>query len=139
MNLTADRLEVQKGERIRATLVGASWTVGASPHTANELEDVGFHVVSLSDTLPAGTDWQPGALPLPGFPQTLLFAELEAKDGSSYRLALTDDLTVARAWPAPPSSASSPLHPYAVSAGASAIAEGRILVFRIAYPIGRAA
>ena len=92
---------MQKGERIRAALVGATWTVVAAPHTANELEDVGFRVVSLVDTLPADADWQQGEIDAPGFPNTALWAELEAKLTASFQGNLTEDLYVARAWLAP--------------------------------------
>ena len=125
LNLTPDRLDVQKGERIRAALVGATWTTGASPHAANELEDVGFHVVSLVDVLPAGADWQQGKLDPPGFPNTLLWSELEAKSAASFQRNLTEDLYVARAWPAPSSPASArTLHPYDVEAGPPALVAG---------------
>ncbi len=141
MNLTSDRLDVQKGERIRAALVGASWTVVASPHTANELEDVGFHVVSIVDTLPADTDWQQGKIDAPGFPNTALWAELEAKSTASFQRNLTEDLYVARAWLAPSSATrtSRPLHPYSVEPGAPAVVEGREIAFRVAYVFGREA
>ena len=142
MHLTADRLDVQKGERIRATLVGATWTVVASPHTANELEDVGFRVVSLVDALPADVDWQQGKLDPPGFPNTLMWGELEAKSTASFQRNLTEDLYVARAWSAPSSSSASSsgnLHPYDVDAKAPSIVEGRVIAFGIAYALGRQA
>ncbi len=141
MHLTADRLDVQKGERIRATLVGATWTVVASPHVTNELEDVGFRVVSLVDALPADADWQQGNLAAPGFPNTLLWAELEAKATASLQRNLTEDLYVARAWSSPRSSSTSsrPLHPYGVDAGAAAVVEGRVIAFSVAYVLGREA
>ena len=105
MNLTPTRLDVQKGERIRVTLFGASWTIGASAHTANEPEDVGFHVRSLVHTLPAGPVGYPsGEMDPPGFPNTILWAELEAKQTASLQTQLTEDLYVARAWPAPATS-----------------------------------
>jgi hypothetical protein len=140
MNLTPDRLDVQKGERIRAALIGATWTVVAGVHTANELEDVGFRVVSLVDALPADADWQQGAIGAPGFPNTALWAELEAKSTASFQRNLTEDLYVARAWLAPSSSRSAiPLHPYAVDATAPAVVEGRVIAFRVAYVFGRQA
>ena len=144
MNLTADRLDVQKGERIRVTLFGASWTIGASAHTANELEDVGFHVRSLVDTLPAGPDWLPGKMDPPGFPNTILWAELEAKQTASLQTQLTEDLYVARAWPAPatsPAASSHPLHPYDVEPWPPLVSLEalRVYAFRIAYVLGREA
>jgi hypothetical protein len=140
MNLTSDRLDVQKGERIRAALVGATWTVAASPHTANELEDVGFRVVSLVDALPTGADWQQGKLDPPGFPNTALWAELDPKSTASFQRNLTEDLYVARAWLAPSSTTSArPLHPYAVDASGPAVVEGRVIAFRVAYVFGRQA
>jgi len=142
VHLTADRLDVQKGERIRATLIGATWTVVASPHTANELEDVGFRVVSLVDALPHDTDWQKGKLDPPGFPNTLVWGDLEAKSTASFQRNLTEDLYVARAWLAPsssPASSSGSLHPYDVDAREPSIVEGRVIAFGVAYPLGRQA
>ena len=140
MNLTNDRLDVQKGERIRAALVGASWTVTASAHTANELEDVGFRVVSLVDALPSDADWQQGKLDAPGFPNTLLWGELEAKTTASLNRNLTEDLYIARAWPAPSSGASAAtLHPYDVDARGPSVVEGRVIAFGVAYALGREA
>ena len=154
MKLTADRLEVTEGERIRVALLGSTWTVTASPHVAGELEDVGFRVISLSDTLPAGDDWTPGALDVPAsFPQTALWAELEAKASASYQFQLTEDLYVLHAWEAPGWSSSStsssssgtsahPLHPYDVDPVPPdpvppAVVEGRVMAFRRAYVWGR--
>ena len=139
MQLTGDRLDVQKGERIRAALVGATWTVVAGPHVANELEDVGFRVVSLADTLPTDADWQQGKIDPPGFPNTALWAELEATSTASFQRNLTEDLYVSRAWPSPRSSSSGPLHPYAVEARSPAVVEGRVIAFRVAYVFGREA
>jgi hypothetical protein len=140
VNLTSDSLDVQKGERIRATLVGATWAVAASPHTASALEDVGFRVVSLVGALPADADWQQGKVDPPGFPNTLLWGELEAKASASLGRNLTEDLYVARAWSAPSSLASArPLHPYDVIAGEPSVACGRVIAFGVAYVLGRAA
>ena len=142
MELTANRLSVAKGERIRVTLMGATWTVVASPHVANELEDVGFHVLTLADQLPPDPAWQAGKMDPPGFPQTLLYAELAAKQTASLRLDLTEDLYVARAWPAPatPATSSRPLHPYDVQPWPPIVSlEGLVCAFRTAYVLGREA
>ena len=97
-------------------------------HTANELEDVGFRVVSLVNTLPADADWQQGAIGAPGFPDTALWAELEAEPNSILPAEPDPRISTSRALGSPSSSRSaSPLHPYAVDAHvrAKAVVEGR--------------
>ncbi len=153
MKLTSERLDVERGEQLRAVLVVHPSVIqvvaaGGFDHLRHELEDVGFRVLGLFGDAPAGPGWSAAAgMPTPGDLEWLLYAELEATRGDSFQRALTDDLRVARAWPLEGAATETPgqaggrarvPHPYAVDrAHGTGLLGGRMLVFGVAYPLTR--
>ncbi len=151
MKLTSERLDVERGEQLRAVLVVHPSVLqvvaaGGLEHLRHELEDVGFRVLGLFGDAPAGPGWSAAAgMPTPSDLEWLLYAELEATRGDSFQRALTDDLRIARAWALGGADAEAPgegrarvPHPYAVDrTHGTGLLGGRMLVFGVAYPLTR--
>jgi hypothetical protein len=139
--LSADRLDVIAGERIRTALIVSTVMVtvlsaGGVESLRRELEDVGFRDVRVFVDRP--DSWRGGSdVPRPDGLEWLLFAELVPKFTASFQRQLTEQVRVADAWDArldgiPPL----PLfHPYAVALCVAARFAGAVHGFAIAYPI----
>jgi hypothetical protein len=144
VQLTSTRLEVTKGERIRAVLlvhpsIVAVLAAGGPDHLRHELEDVGFRVLHLFMEFPL--DWHRGGdIPAPSDLEWLLWTELEPRSSASFRRELTEDLRVVDAWTLDEEIARPLARPhlfYSLERGAAALLDGRVIVFGIAYPLTR--
>jgi hypothetical protein len=151
VRLTSDRLEVTKGERVRAVLIVHPSQVsvaaaGGTAHLAHELEDVGLQVVGLFTEYPAAQGWRHGrSVPAPDGLEWRLYVELAAMVSASLNRNLTEDLRVAEAWPLEADaigptrtlSPAAPPQPYAIDAAhGDGVLAGRLVAFGVAYPAG---
>lgn len=141
MLLTADRLDVVAGERLRAVLVvsppmAAVLTMGGLPRLRSELEDIAFRSAQLFFDRPAS--WRFGGdVTRPDVPEWLLFADLVPTQTASLRRELTGEVRVADAWDARLDGdvAPEPFHPYAASPCATARFGGAVRAYAAAYPM----
>jgi hypothetical protein len=141
MRLTADRIELDAGERIRGVMIVHPSQVsvivsGGLPHLANEITDVGFRDVEVF--LEPQPSWLHASdVAVPGDLEWLLWFEGFAKSTASLSRDLTEDLRIADAWSAldEPHEFRGFLHPYAVAWAAITRGEGALRAFGSAYPV----
>jgi hypothetical protein len=138
VRLSAERIDVAEGERIRAVLIVSTpivsvLTLGGLDRLRHELEDIGFHDVQLFAARPAAWLFAPD-VPQPDELEWLLFAELVPVSTASLRRELTDELRVATAWDARlDGEPALPFHPYAVDFCAAARFAGVVRAYATAY------
>jgi hypothetical protein len=138
--LSADRIEVGAGDRIRTVLIVSTPVVsvrasGDLDRLRHDLEDVGFSDVQVSADRPVS--WRFGAdVPHPDGLEWLLFAELTARRSASLQRQLTSELRLATAWEARlDGEPAIPFHPYAAHFCATARAAGPVRAYANAYPM----
>ncbi len=135
MQLTADRLEVREGERLRAlaivhTPAPALAVVGGLPHLRHTLEDIGFRAVTLRMDAPA---WFPDdARPALASLESLVWIDATPVRSMSLARDLTEDLTITQARAVKAAVAT---RPYGVVVGVPLLLAGRLWVFGVAYPL----
>ncbi len=141
MQLTADRLIVDAGDRIRGVVIVhpsfvSVLAAGGLAHLANELFDAGFRDVELF--LDPPTTWgHESDVANPSDLEWLLWFDAVANEGASLSRDITTDMRIADAWSADdePHEFRGFLHPYAIAWAAVVRGEGALRAFANAYPL----
>jgi hypothetical protein len=140
MQITADRIDVSAGERIRGVAIVHPSLIsvlasGGLPFLANQLADVGFSDVELF--LEPPPQWEHTSdVPNPSDLEWLLWFEAVAIEDVSVSRDSTWTFRIADAWSADdePHAFRFFLHPYAVAWAAMVRGEGAYRAFGTAYP-----